>query len=97
MDFEAKRKCAFDEERKVMRAQSRRTDTLIRVFSEFHIPLCFAGQFVISMDPQPGVEDQSERWRRSRKEKDEPGGRGGRRYRGWGRFDGKSRLCGEAK
>ncbi|KYN21620.1 hypothetical protein ALC57_05996 [Trachymyrmex cornetzi] len=46
-------------------------------------------KFVISLDPQSGMEDQSGRWRRSRKEKDEDIEDG---TTGLGRFDGKSRL-----
>lgn len=84
----------------MMRAQSRRTDTLIRVFSELRIPLCFAGQFVISR------WIRSRAWRTSR---NVGGDRGRRRTsqdvertaalpEGWGRFDGKSRLRrGEAR
>lgn len=38
------------EEKRVARARtkSQQADALIRVFPEFRIPLCFAGQFVIS-------------------------------------------------
>lgn len=97
--IDPERKCKYDFEGKRhvcnRGIQSQHTETLIHVFSKFCISLCFAEQFVISLDPQSGVEDQSGRWRRSRKEKDEPG-RGGWRY-GVGKGSMGRAGCGEMR
>lgn len=79
----------------VIAVYTQHTETLIHVFSKFCISLCFVEQFVILLDPQSGVEDQSGCWRRSRKEKDEPG------HRGWRYGVGKGSMgragCGEMR